>query len=192
MRLVASYIACSADGYIATPEGDISFLDRAVLEGEDYGYTAFMATVDTVFVGRKTYDKVASLGLSDPHPECTQVVFSRQPQPDPWLNNGRRIWTATHPVAWVRAELLHPGKDLYCDGGAEILHQILQAGLVDRWIITTVPVLLGNGIPLLDHPNRLSDFTLKNTTHYPNGVVQRTYAKKFAVEPTGADGGGDV
>jgi dihydrofolate reductase len=74
-----------------------------------------------------------------------------------------------------------PGGVLYCDGGAELLHQLLQAGLVDRWIITTVPVLLGNGIPLLDHPNRLSDFTLEATTHYNNGVVQRTYAKKLNV-----------
>ena len=181
MRLVASFIACSEDGYIATPEGDLSFLDRAALAGEDYGYAAFKATVDTVFVGRKTYDKVASLGFPDPHPECALVVFSRQPQPGHWPNNGRRLWTSTNPVEWVKAELQCPGKDLYCDGGAELLHQLLQAGLVDRWIITTVPVLLGNGIPLLDHPNRLSDFTLETTTHYPNGVVQRTYAKKLNV-----------
>ena len=100
---------------------------------------------------------------------------------DHWPNNGRRLWTSTNPVEWVKAELQCPGKDLYCDGGAELLHQLLQAGLVDRWIITTVPVLLGNGIPLLDHPNRLSDFTLETTTHYPNGVVQRTYAKKLNV-----------
>jgi dihydrofolate reductase len=64
--------------------------------------------------------------------------------------------------------------------------------LVDRWITTTVPVLLGNGIPFLRNTNRLSDFTLENTTHYANGVVQRTYAKRLAVESNGADGGTDV
>jgi dihydrofolate reductase len=64
--------------------------------------------------------------------------------------------------------------------------------LVDRWIITTVPVLLGNGILFLHHTNRLSDFTLEKTTHYANGVVQRTYAKRLAVASNGADGGTGV
>lgn len=181
MRLVVSYIACSEDGYIATPEGDLSFLDRAALAGEDYGYAAFKATVDTVFVGRKTYDKVTSLGFPDPHPECALVVFSRQAPPKDWPNDGRRTWSSTNPVAWIEEERQRPGKDLYCDGGAELLHQILQAGLVDRWIVTTVPVRLGTGISLLDRPDRLKDFALDKTDVFPNGVVQRTYVKKLSV-----------
>ncbi len=182
VRTLASFIACSEDGYIATPEGDISFLDRAALEGEDYGYAAFKSHVDTVFLGRKTYEKVASLGFPDPHPECTLVVFSRQAAPANWAESARRIWTSEDPVPWAQRMKSQPGGVLYCDGGAELLHQLLQAGLVDRWIITTVPVSLGQGIPLLDRPNRLEDFSLENTTRYPNGVVQQTYAKKVSVD----------
>lgn len=182
MRILASFIACSEDGYIATPEGDISFLDRAALEGEDYGYAAFKSQVDTVFVGRKTYEKVASLGFPDPHPECTLVVFSRHAPPETWPHNGRQLWTSEDPFQWAQRMKRQPGGVLYCDGGAELLHQLLQAGLVDRWIITTVPVSLGQGIPLLDCPNRLEDFSLENTTRYPNGVVQQTFAKKVSVD----------
>lgn len=178
MRPIASFIACSEDGFIATPEGDISFLDRAALDGEDYGYAAFKSQVDTVLVGRKTYEKVASLGFPDPHPECALVVFSRQAPPADWAGSARRRWTSEDPVRWAQEARAQQGGVLYCDGGAELLHQLLQAGLVHRWIITTVPVRLEVGIPLLDRADRLADFSLEKTDVFPNGVVQRTYRKK--------------
>lgn len=70
-RKLILYIATSLDGYIANENDDLAFLDRVAEEGEDYGYAAFTETVDTVIMGRRTYDKVVAMGVPDPHPERT-------------------------------------------------------------------------------------------------------------------------
>lgn len=178
MRQIISYIACSEDGYIATASGDISFLDAAHLEGEDYGYHAFKAGIDTVFMGRKTYEKVVSLGHPDPHPDRKTVVFSAQPAPSTWVEDERRHWCNVPVALWAREAKNLQGKDLYCDGGAHVLGVLLQARLVDKLIVTVVPGRLGGGIPLWDTPSRLEDFDQTDERSYPNGVVQKTYRLK--------------
>lgn len=178
MRLLSSFIACSEDGFIAPHSGDLSFLDLAHAEGEDYGYHAFKSLVDTVFMGRKTYEKVASLGHPDPHPDCRMLVFSAQPAPTIWVEDERRQWCNESVTDWARRAKNHGGKGLYCDGGAQLLAALLQARLVDELIVTVVPVPLGEGLALWDSPKRLEDFDCIHERPYPNGVVQKTYRLK--------------
>lgn len=84
-RKLCIFIAMSLDGYIAKPDGDISFLDDMNKEGEDYGYSAFIETVDTVILGRKTYDKILSMGVESPYGERDVIVLTRNPP----LANGK-------------------------------------------------------------------------------------------------------
>ena len=81
MRNVVVYIACSLDGYIAKPNDDLSFLSIVEQEGEDYGYSAFINTVDTVFIGRKTYDWVMQQVPTFPHADKESYVITRTARP---------------------------------------------------------------------------------------------------------------
>ncbi len=74
------FIAMSLDGYIAKPDGDISFLDEMNQEDEDYGYSAYMETIDTIILGRKTYDKIRSMGIENPYGERDVYVLTRTPR----------------------------------------------------------------------------------------------------------------
>ena len=78
MRKVIVYIAQSLDGFIAKPDGDIQWLSIVEKEGEDYGYNAFVESVDTVFMGRKTYEKVLSFGIEFPHKGRKCYVLTSQ------------------------------------------------------------------------------------------------------------------
>lgn len=80
-RKVILYIATSLDGYIAQPQDDLSFLSLVEQEGEDYGYGAFVQTVDAVIMGRKTYDKVRSMGVDFPHADKDAHIITRTPRP---------------------------------------------------------------------------------------------------------------
>lgn len=79
-RKVILYIATSLDGYIAQPNDDLSFLSIVEQEGQDYGYADFVKTVDAVIVGRKTYDKVISMGFDFPHADKDTYIITRTPR----------------------------------------------------------------------------------------------------------------
>lgn len=178
MRRVISFIACSSDGFIAPESGDLSFLDAAALEGEDYGYAEFQSTVDTVFMGRKTYQKVMELGHPDPHPGLNLVVFSRSAAPNSWVEDARRTWCSESPADWVRRNRGLPGSGLYCDGGAQVLAQLMRESLLDEMIVTVVPNPLNGGLPLWDRPDRIQEFLLVHENAYPNGVIQKRFLRR--------------
>jgi len=81
MRKIVVYIACSLDGYIAKPNDDLSFLSQVEQEGEDYGYSTFIETVDTVILGRKTYDWVMRQVPVFPHADKESYVLTRTTRP---------------------------------------------------------------------------------------------------------------
>ena len=80
-RKVILYIAVSLDGYIAQPNDDLGFLSIVEQEGEDYGYNDFIETIDAVIVGRKTYEKVISMGIDFPHADKDAYIITRTPRP---------------------------------------------------------------------------------------------------------------
>lgn len=172
-RHIVSFIAASADGFIADPNGNIDFLNMAELPGEDYGYTAFTATVDTVILGRKTYEKVLSLGVDNPHPDKELFVFSRSER----AALGHVRFVQEDPVSFAASLKQIPGKDIYCDGGADIVKQLLAANLIDRIILTTIPVNLHEGIALFPGGLIPEDFSLKEERHYLRGINQRVFER---------------
>lgn len=172
-RELILYIAQSLDGFIAPPDEDLSFLDAVAVEGEDYGYADFVASCDTVIMGRRTYDKVASMGVPDPHPGRTLYVITRTPKP----SQGDFHFHSGDVVELVRNLKDKPGKHIYCDGGAQLIHSLLQHDLIDRFIISTVPVLLGGGIRLFQDGRAMRKLELVESRRYVSGLVKSEYRR---------------
>jgi dihydrofolate reductase len=167
-RELVLYIAQSLDGFIAPPDEDLSFLNIVAVEGEDYGYAAFVATCDAVIMGRRTYDKVVAMGVPDPHPGRSLYVITRTPRP----SVGDIHFHKDDVVELVRDLKARPGKRIYCDGGAELVHTLLQHDLIDRFIISIVPVLLGGGVRLFKDGRLQQKMKLVRSQSYPSGLVQ--------------------
>lgn len=169
-RKLIVFIACSIDGYIAGPGDDLSFLDTVANEGEDYGYAAFYETVDTVIMGRKTYDWVLKHG-EYPHRNKYSYIITRTPKPA--IEN---LNFYTGELSTLVTELKgNPGKHIYCDGGAEIVNLLFQERLIDEMIISIIPVLLGGGTRLFQEGFQKQKVTLLNEKSFSTGLVQLHY-----------------
>lgn len=176
-RPLVMFIAMSLDGYIVTNDHNIDFLSKVELPGEDYGYNAFTQEVDTVIWGRKTYDKVKDIPGVVLHPDKQVYVMSRSK-----TGTEGNIIYHHDVVELVRGLKEKEGKTIYCDGGAEIVFQVLQAKMVDRMIVSVIPHLLGSGIRLFGEGIPEQEIALKYSATYPSGLVQLWYdVKKAAV-----------
>ena len=169
---VSVFVGTSLDGFIARPNGDFDFLPEG--GGEPHGYNEFMASVDALLLGRHTFEKVLTFD-EWPYGDKRVVVLSSRPVDVAAVRGGVVEQMAGTPAEIV-SRLVASGADhLYVDGGITI-QRFLQAGLVQRLIITRVPVLIGDGIPLFGAVPR--DIRLRHvaTQQYPTGLVKSEYA----------------
>jgi dihydrofolate reductase len=165
------FVGASVDGFIARNNGDLDFLDEG--GGEPHGYTEFIASVDAIVIGRNTFEKVLTFG-SWPYGDKRVVVLSSRPL-DLSVVVGGVVEQMAGPPADIISQLAATGaQHLYIDGGI-IVQRFLSAGLIQRLIITRVPVLIGDGIPLFGALPR--DIRLQHvvTRHYQSGLVQSEY-----------------
>jgi dihydrofolate reductase len=164
------FIATSLDGFIARANGDIDWLPAG--GGEEHGYEAFMATVDALVIGRKTYETVLAFDAW-PYGEKPVFVLSTgtlAPAPP-----GAVVEHMSGAPAEIVSQLAARGvRHVYVDGGITI-QRFLQAQLIQRLIITRVPVIIGTGIPLFGAVQR--DIVLRHvgTRQYASGLVQSEY-----------------
>lgn len=173
-RKLILYIAMSLDGYIATHDNDISFLSVVEEEGQDYGYQAFMDTIDTVILGRKTYQKVADMGYEYAPEGKTVYVITRTEK-----NSKGHVHFYTGSLENLVKQLKSKqGKHIFCDGGAEIVNELLKDNLIDEFIISVIPILLGNGIRLFKDGNSQQNLQLIDSKHFEKGLVQLHYTRK--------------
>lgn len=175
MRKIKLFIAISLDGFIAQPNDDLSFLKTVEKEGEDYGYTAFTSTIDTIIIGRKTYDYVVKeIGAShyDNGKRDVYVITSTE-RP----NNGRIKFHTGNLSDLVTTLKSQDGKDIYCDGGAQVIHELLKNDLIDEMTISIVPILVGNGTRLFKdgRPEQLLEFVSAKT--FDTGLTQLYYKR---------------
>jgi dihydrofolate reductase len=165
------FIATSLDGFIARPNGDLDWLPEG--GGEPHGYDEFMATVDALVIGRKTFETVLAFETW-PYGTRPVVVLSRTLL-ELTVPDGAVCEVMAGDPREIVTRLSQRGmKHLYIDGGVTI-QGFLEAGLVQRMIITRIPVLLGSGIPLfgsLPHDIRLEHVA---TRSYASGMVQSEY-----------------
>jgi len=172
-RPLTLYIAASLDGYIARPDGDISWLSIVEAPPEDYGYADFIHTVDTIVIGRKTYDKVLSFGIPWPHAgrKCYVLSRTRSGSDENVEFFGGDIGEL---IARIRRE---PGLGIYCDGGADLVHELARRDLIDRYVISFIPVLLGEGIALFKSGRPGQALRQIRSQAYPSGLVQVAYER---------------
>jgi len=165
------FIGTSVDGFIARTNGDLDFLPEG--GGEPHGYNEFIASVDAIVIGRKTFETVLAFEAW-PYGDMRVVVLSSRPL-DLSAVPGGVVEQMAGPPAEIVSQLAARGiKHLYIDGGITI-QRFLREGAIQRLIITRVPVLIGEGIPLFGSLPR--DIRLRHvaTRHYPSGLVQSEY-----------------
>jgi dihydrofolate reductase len=167
---ISVFVGASVDGFIARPNGDLDWLPE---DPEPHGYDELMASVDALVMGRNTFEKVLTFGAW-PYGDKRVVVLSSRPV-DLSAAVGGVVEHMAGPPAEIVSQLAARGAHhLYVDGGITI-QRFLRAGLVERLIVTRVPVLIGEGIPLFGSLPR--DVRLRHvmTRHYPSGLVQSEY-----------------
>ena len=164
------FVGTSLDGFIARANGDLDFLEAG--GGEPHGYDEFIATVDALVIGRKTFETVLTFGSWPYGNKPVFVLSTRSLAPTP---PGAMVERMSGAPADIVSQLAARGiGHIYVDGGITI-QRFLEAGLIHRLIITRVPVLIGGGIPLFGAVPR--DIALKHvaTRHYASGLVQSEY-----------------
>ncbi len=164
------FVGISVDGFLARRNGDLDFLPQ---EPEPHGYDEFMAGIDAIVIGRKTFETVLAFG-GWAYGQRRVVVLSSQPLDFSTIRGGN-VEQMSGPPAEIVAKLASSGAhNLYIDGGITI-QRFLSAGLIQRLIVTRVPVLIGDGIPLFGALPQDIRLHHVRTQHYPSGLVQSEY-----------------
>ena len=160
------FVGISVDGFLARRNHDLDFLPD---DPEPHGYEEFIATVDTIVIGRNTFDKILTFDGWPYSKDKRVVVLSNRPVDHPPAQH------MSGAPAEIMEKLAATGaQHVYVDGGITI-QEFLRAGLVQRLVVTRVPVLIGDGIPLfgsLPHDIKLEHVA---TRAYPSGLVQTEY-----------------
>ena len=172
-RGLVLFIASSLDGYIATKDESVEWLDNVEGEG-DNGFSEFYETVDTVLLGKKTYDWVMKQDIKEfPYKNKECYVFTRSSIED------------TEDVTFINEDVTkfvdklksQDGNNIWLVGGGELLYSFIQEKLVDEIIITVAPTILGNGIPLFKEGDYQLDLSLEGTRNF-NQFVELHYVVK--------------
>ena len=171
LTMLSVFVGTSLDGFIARPNGAFDFLPAG--GGEPHGYDEFIASVDAIVMGRKTFDTVLALGPW-PYGKKRVVVLSSRPVDLSAVSGGVVEQMAGTPAEIVSKLAASGAHNLYIDGGITI-QEFLRAGLIQRIVITRVPVLIGEGIPLFGPLP--GDIRLRHiaTRQYPSGLVSSEY-----------------
>ena len=167
MRILILNLAVSLDGFIAGPNGeyDWCFTDA------DYGMTEFMESIDSLLIGRKSYEIIIKYG--PPYPGKKNFVFSRTLKNSPYENV---VIVQNDPAGFADELKKQDGKNIWLFGGGDIIQELYDHDLIDEWVLSIHPVLLGKGIPLIKRENR-KNLKLKNSISWPSGLLQCTYSK---------------
>ncbi len=172
-RKLILYIASSLDGYIAGNNDNLDFLKAMEKVGEDYGYSEFISTVDTVIMGRKTYDWIMNHVPEFIHADKETYIITRSKRPSKdkiTFYNG----SLTDLVKRLKRK---KGKNIFCDGGSEIVNELLKHNLIDEFIVSVIPVLLGSGIRLFKDGRPEQKLQLVSSKSFDTGLVQLHYKK---------------
>lgn len=167
MAKVILYIAASMDGYIARKDDSLDWLPPIPESGEDFGYKDFLSGIGTTLMGNRTYQVIK--GFGEPvYPEKTNYIFSRTAhQPEPNIT-----WVNDYPADFVRQLKQTAEQDIWLIGGGEIIKTLYEAALIDELILTQIPVLLGDGLPLWPASKREAKLEVMEVIDYGGGLVQ--------------------
>ena len=164
----------SQDGFIAGENDNIDFLNAYQVEGEDYGYKNFIKTIGSIIVGRKTYDKVISMGYPY-HPDKEVYIISRTKKSS---ENSPYYYFGELNSLINKLKSLKSG-NIYCDGGAQLAKSLIGIGLIDEIILSVIPVNLNKGTLLFKNGVVPAEFQIENQVEFKTGLKQFTYNLKL-------------
>jgi dihydrofolate reductase len=172
MSKLICYIACSIDGYIADSNCSVDWLPQGE-NGEDYGYYDFYGAISTTVMGSATYEQVLGFGPF-PYPDKRNFVFSSRD-----LKTIPEVEIRSEDAVEYIKKLKKESKgNIWLVGGAKLSDHLTANELVDEFIITYIPVLLGSGIRLFNSESEMQKMKLKACRSYPDGLVQLHYIKE--------------
>jgi dihydrofolate reductase len=168
---VILYIAMSKDGYIAADNDNLDFLNKYQVPNEDYGYTAFMERVGCIIVGRRTYDKVLSMGFPY-HDDKMVFVLSREKR----IPQKENLQFYNGDLKYLFNSIqLEENQIVYCDGGAQIAQLLISENLIDEMIISIVPDILQTGTLLFNGGEVPKQFKMESKIIFSSGLIQHHY-----------------
>lgn len=176
MRKIKLYIAASIDGYIADPDGGLDWLSSYPITPElNYGYDEFFNSVDSVIMGGRTYRDILNMDVIYPYKDKTSYIITRNKNSQTFIENVQFL--SDNIIEMVTALKEQQGKDIWLVGGGEIISMLLDNNLIDEMIITHIPKMLGDGIPLFPKMKVESNWKLLNSQSYSNCVLSVEYQK---------------
>ena len=171
-RKIILYIAQTLDGYIATKDQKVDFLDDYGKDTEDYGYQEFIKSTDTVIMGRKTYDFVQASDGSFPYENEMTYVLSRSAH----KSNTPNIKFVKN-VDDILIDLSDVGRDIFLIGGGEIIKLFMDRNLIDEIHLTIIHKTIGDGIRLFNSHHLMHTYKRNEVFSYDDGLVQIIYKK---------------
>ena len=178
MKKLILYSAASIDNFIARAGGETDWLDSPEysIPVEDFGYREFYDSIDTILMGNTTYKQLLSFNIPFPYPDKKNYVFSRSAD----LEDNENVEFITGDIkAFVERLKKNKGSDIWLIGGGQINTLLLKNNLIDKIILTIVPIILGNGIPLFPENLKETKFHLTSSRSFNNGFVQHVYDKQL-------------
>ncbi len=177
MSRIQCYIAQSIDGYIARPKGEIDWLDIIPIpENSDLGYGEFYSNIDTVIMGRKTYDEVMGFGVPWPYADAKCYIVTSDTTYQANTPN-------THLVHKIDQEFIdqlreQSNQNIWLIGGGSLVSAFMKLDALDDLLLSIIPIVLGEGISLFPDKPKETQFDLKKVDDFGNGAVMLTYSKK--------------
>lgn len=174
MRKVKLYIASSLDGYIARLNGNLDWLTGHYNPQElDYGYEEFYETIETIIMGRETYQTIIDMGGEWAYREKLCYIATRQKS----IKSTKEslLFTTEKMESLISSLRVQEGKDIWLVGGGRLISTFLEYNLIDTMIITYIPTMLGRGIPLFPNQPTESKWRVVKCETFDNGVIQIEY-----------------
>jgi len=173
------YAAISADGYLAGPNGDMSWAEKYLASGEDYGYVQLVTSSSAILMGRGTFEWEIESGIEGPRPLPTYVLTHI---PELYENanvkNINFVGGDITPVVTL-IKMRHPGQ-VFVMGGANVAQQLIDANLIDTMKLFVCPENLGEGIKAFLDDSAYNNFTLMDEKQYPSGIIEEVYTRSIA------------
>lgn len=179
MQKIVLYIATSLDGYIATKDHSVGWLEQLENpDGNDYGYQDFINGIDTLIMGRKTYDVIRGFDMPWPYEgQQTLVITSQQDLQTDTPNTKVHTGSLSELGASLKAS---PGeKNIWVVGGGQTIASLFRHQAIDEIMLFTAPILLGSGIPLFPESDLQNKLTLKDHKVYPSGMRYALYSVNY-------------
>lgn len=174
MAKVTLYIAASLDGFIAEKDGGIDWLSMVESKETDYGYADFYRSIDAIAMGSKTYKQVLEFGAW-PYAGKPCYVFTRR-----GLTSKRKdvIFTSANPDAVIQEMQSRGLHSIWLVGGAQLTAEFSRLRLIDEYIVSIIPIILGEGIPMFLPSGTEIKLQLLDVINFPSGLVQLRYMQK--------------